>query len=71
MLAKHTAAWWEPGLGMSLGCRQRMRQSTNGQVSVWETVSLPQSGPAGQAPQYPIYIPSINPARNYLQLEDT
>lgn len=50
MLAKHTAAWWEPGLGMSLGCRQ----STNGQVSVWETVSLPQSGPAGQAPQYSI-----------------
>lgn len=39
--------------------------------SGWETVSFSESGPTRQAPQYSIYIPSINPARNYLQLEDT
>lgn len=38
--------------------------------SDWENVSSPESGPTRQTPQYSIYIPSISPARNYLQLED-
>lgn len=67
MLAEHTAAWWEPRLGVSLGCRQRMRQSTNGKVAGGLFPSLSQDL---QDRRHNAQFISP-PARNYPQLEDT